>query len=807
MAAILRVAVVLACAAPTVAASAQHEPRLDPACVEAAARSLRDADAFCRTLAQSWLPGSHVLDLGDEQLSGDEFAFLVAHGDVLLEESDAPLLIRNGRVAGLAVLRGVTVERPVHLQGLDFVEPAAPGFSLRRAGNATLPPDRYSLIVEEADFGGALKLSSIRFDGRVRLAGTSVGGTLLMRDLVLAEPAPAEPGPRHRGDQGRLVLEGLDVAGALRLRDSFLFEGDRVALGDSAARPGRSLTIQDSRIGGPLVLAGNNLRGAAVFARNQTGLVQFRANRFGFAMSFRDNLSDGFNARENRFSGFVSVYGNTFDDGLTFVNDWFGVVSGAAHPEPICAARGSADALEISDLEIGDNSVAGNLMFWPRQLCPAIDSLGLPGNQVGNVVDIALPNPIDHVDIRPDMPPDLAARSGAAVRLQGSQAHRPMPSLLAAVSGPPTVVERFWTGFVRLTGTKAANRLRVSLSEVRPTGRLAAVAFDPPWPANEAFQPESDSSRGYEAAQAEASKCLIKPQWTAETSHTMPDPMPPVFVDLTNVQTQSLAWNLPVGCDFRWTGAGLQFSYFGETSLTTTGYREEKFIGKLLSWQAYSVEQNAGLLAMTSGYLTDRGRYSAGRALLERAKSLDYRPHAYPFADWFEQGSAAHGWLQNTAEAAPASDVRTTKKADFGLRGFVAEVWLALAWIGFWLLWLTGYGAVPGRAFAALLVVFALFTLIYYAYSLYRKWCPEPEQEAHKPGWTIVPGFRQYEKGRDPQEFSLFFFSLDAMLPVIDLHAYSSYYPAPVWLRVISYVQHGFGWLLVTLLFATLAVL
>jgi hypothetical protein len=84
------------------------------------------------------------------------------------------------------------------------------------------------------------------------------------------------------------------------------------------------------------------------------------------------------------------------------------------------------------------------------------------------------------------------------------------------------------------------------------------------------------------------------------------------------------------------------------------------------------------------------------------------------------------------------------------------------------------------------------------------------------PAFSLIPGFNQYNNTFPPRQFSLFLFSLDAMLPVISLHHFDRYYPTNIdenfeqtpyqWVRWLSIGQHGIGWWLSTVFVASLFV-
>ena len=72
---------------------------------------------------------------------------------------------------------------------------------------------------------------------------------------------------------------------------------------------------------------------------------------------------------------------------------------------------------------------------------------------------------------------------------------------------------------------------------------------------------------------------------------------------------------------------------------------------------------------------------------------------------------------------------------------------------------------------------------------------------------SLVPGFLQYDRNRQPQDFNLMRLAIDATIPVIDLHAYSQYFPVRKWLRGFMVFQRVFGWWVLTSFLASLSVL
>ena len=80
-------------------------------------------------------------------------------------------------------------------------------------------------------------------------------------------------------------------------------------------------------------------------------------------------------------------------------------------------------------------------------------------------------------------------------------------------------------------------------------------------------------------------------------------------------------------------------------------------------------------------------------------------------------------------------------------------------------------------------------------------------RELERFGNTERVGFSLFDLGKEPVRFSYLRYSVDAMLPFIDLHAYNYYYPVKPWVRVVSVVQHVCGWWWLTVFIASAAIL
>lgn len=74
-------------------------------------------------------------------------------------------------------------------------------------------------------------------------------------------------------------------------------------------------------------------------------------------------------------------------------------------------------------------------------------------------------------------------------------------------------------------------------------------------------------------------------------------------------------------------------------------------------------------------------------------------------------------------------------------------------------------------------------------------------------GNTETLGFSLFDRNKMPTRFTHWLYSVDTMLPFIDLHAYGNYYPESGFIRACSVVQHVLGWWLITVFIASAAIL
>jgi hypothetical protein len=300
------------------------------------------------------------------------------------------------------------------------------------------------------------------------------------------------------------------------------------------------------------------------------------------------------------------------------------------------------------------------------------------------------------------------------------------------------------------------------------------------------------------------------------------------LINLTNAAIEILAWNYPIACNVRWDGTGLSYAYWGDPDLKsdmTLRRSDDDFIEALKSWRYTMRERNSEALDYMATYLHSRGRFSDSRDLRQEAKEVNYHPGSL-----VDPG----GWTL----------VRWRVPAAFGVASGLTPVWLLVGpetwtglggWVVYLLLLPTGFGVKPELALLWLFVGWLVGGAVYQVYrrrSQALGWAPaagpqpaatwalrdppagSPEAAGAEQSWgepeeqpSLVPGFMQYQRDRRPADFSTWAFSADAVLPVINLHAYTEYYPRSRAVRAFSFVQHIIGWWMLSVFLASAAIL
>jgi len=405
-------------------------------------------------------------------------------------------------------------------------------------------------------------------------------------------------------------------------------------------------------------------------------------------------------------------------------------------------------------------------------------------------------------------------------------------------------------------------------------------------------------------------------------------------VTLEAVDVRTLVWQLPLECNYRWSGFGLRYRLWqpadnaAKTISEQVGDRNLSQLRVFRAWRTTLWSHEPAPLDTMSRYLSENGAYADSRKLLLEAKRLNYVPDCKPdrwvftcagimIKDLFGKGwqSVKSIWPTKISKAEAAiDDEATPRQSIFESLGTSAEaiVGSVYSWLEsfsmLFILWPGGYGAKPERAIFLMLIAATSFWVVYryYCYRLLHELAAIPslsigdpvhgrvsasdliDQWPSKEDWlndspigirpksvrgfvldafdrlrsmgrqrrepeenewleqvqgplldavkakkgnkcslseskklqlvalqqklelfgnTDILGFSRFEGNRMPKRFTTWQYSIDTMLPVIDLHAYSSYYPESGWMRFTSVFQHFVGWWLTTVFIASAAIL
>lgn len=292
-------------------------------------------------------------------------------------------------------------------------------------------------------------------------------------------------------------------------------------------------------------------------------------------------------------------------------------------------------------------------------------------------------------------------------------------------------------------------------------------------------------------------------------------------IDFGSSQVGRLDWQLPIGdCAYQWRGGDFLYQRW-------VGSEQEQ-----KQWIYQLAAPHPSTIFYVAEHLRAAGNFERSRDLFYEAKRISYEPRST--GDF-----ATCSW-----DVAPWSSFSCVRQyvlylyltaSGFGVKPELTVVCLAATWaLGLVVYVLYSWSVRARERVRPLVVVPAWFdrlldtvtraTLVRRgpksslpaptAHQLdeaparfagasfrHRFMGPAPAREPRPPA-----GFALHES-KKPEEFSLWVFSLDATLPVIDLHAYTSYYPEAYAIQLFSYFQHILGWLFVSSLIASLAVL
>ncbi len=273
-----------------------------------------------------------------------------------------------------------------------------------------------------------------------------------------------------------------------------------------------------------------------------------------------------------------------------------------------------------------------------------------------------------------------------------------------------------------------------------------------------------------------------------------------ILFDLTVSEVDILGWNIPLSCDVRWEGAGLKYQYWGDPDLKSWQVNPESiknqsisiptnddFLKRYLRWRRVMAREDVDALSYMAEYLKLHGQFVASRDVLEEAKKLNYT---------LDKNRLKISNLQNEN--------------------------VAIQWERFklgaiqLLLYPGGYGAKPERALIFIFGGWIFFGGIYWMYSQQRRCFTRhhlsSEQSSFLSGGRHLPdvptyGFQSLDSKRNPGKFTVWRYSLDTILPVINLHAYDRFVIDKMEWRWIPALQHFLGWWWLTVFLASAAIL
>lgn len=276
-----------------------------------------------------------------------------------------------------------------------------------------------------------------------------------------------------------------------------------------------------------------------------------------------------------------------------------------------------------------------------------------------------------------------------------------------------------------------------------------------------------------------------------------------VSVGLTSARAARFRWPFPASCGFVWSGNGFVY----EQWLDQAG---RDSAASLPNWRFQLSRPEPNALLKLAAYLHEQGQFTVSRQIMFEAKEFDYRPRRDCLPMLSGDQTTLRFWAEESC-----------------IRQHMLHKFLLTA----------GFGVKPEYSAVALALSWLVGVLVYYPYCWIVRSRGRPRENPDGSGspehglaeeggrWrepsvglvspplqptagNVAPaGFRLYDADRFPKDFRLWIFSADATLPVVDLHAYKSYYPELFLVRCVSFMQHIAGWWCVTSLVTSLAVL
>ncbi len=557
-----------------------------------------------------------------------------------------------------------------------------------------------------------------------------------------------------------------------------------------------------------MTLHGVEVRGATLIKANQFATLRLTHNTFE-RFDLDDNAIGIFVLEKNdiayllvrngKFENVFVVDGNSFRGSVDLESPMFG---------------------ELFLFTITNNRIAQNLYFEPfdieRQERTALD---ISSNTIGARMHFVLP---------------IRSRSSSMEPVEA-------PSETEGTNVAPLA----WYGDLDLTGLNVGGTLRINLG-VQDWGRKRVIQ----WPDPLTFRQLHQSDLSFVRRLLELYDYIHAGQdpYDGDNSEKRCHPDDAIDINLSNAVVNDLVWELPIrtGC-FHWQGVGLHYASWGTPDLSidekselmdlwTDYYRKTSSEGGA---QGIGSSQRVppDPLHHMADFFLDFGAQSRSREIRAEAKSADFPRPEEPFLD---QPISFAGWIVARVLLWPTNFGTQPERAIIILMisivGTLVILWIySLSWGKAWknaIIYRREWqrqqqdnAEIENLEIAALMKRFDRTEDVLRALEEKRAVIKEINNKRHPFAENVellnskkldedeilhvssVGGFLQYDRNRQPQHFNLFRFALDSAIPVIDLHAYSQYYPVTYWARWWVMAQQIFGWYIVTSFLATIAVL
>jgi hypothetical protein len=658
-------------------------------------------------------------------------------------------------------------------------------------------------------------LPSTAFGGIV-IRNAIIDGTLLLYDLRLTTPLVFADvtfkGSRYskaifgQGDiagtalsilnskfNSHVLFSNVNICGDVRIYDNhFLDNLDLIKIrqypADCQARPGAAqpfVHIGTTQFSSSLKIVESTFGQSSITSNNIESLLIADSN-FGAELNIEDNDIGTVQTQSSYLGETVSINYNRI------ANDFF--IEGADAPSVPMAAIG-----------VTSNRIGGGLGFkFPEASLPS--RLDLRSNHVGNGSQICL---------------------------------------------PPA-----WRGDVTLAGSSYAGTLTIGLNaspgadgqQLAGSGAPEDDELTCPGP----FRIDDDRMRGIYCGPA------------GETSAK------PLAVDLMATQIRTLKWYMPITCDYRWSGFGLTYDlWLVHPSHTEREAAFHAWRTTLSSYEPASLDMMSRYLAGKGAYVASRDIQIEAKRLNYAPDCPPHENLWQCVGRLFDPPQLP--WLSSAQAAATPDDANGDRPASwrrvwqaFKLvllwpGGFGAQperaILLLIGGMVFFAVVYWGYIRLYEAQYRVLLAAVRVEAR---NFARLRKPSPEGEddklvtaaemlselerhdeairiireeiapelrlragdsrrlrlavdrllQRAGAPfGETKVYGFSAFNKEHRPTRFTALRYSIDTMIPVIDLHAYSSYYPEWWPMRGVTVIQHICGWWWLTVFVASAAIL